>query len=135
MRIDLGIDSCVSLISLSLAVELVEGQCSISQSQWQLALAVLGNAPAPFLRRIQLCIIHGDKQHVCEDAIDQIKQLRWAALRDVAGRLTSLEGVGVVAQGTDSWIADHIWEEVEFRLRSMERNGKVLVVRRYFCML
>ena len=113
---------------------LIQGQAWIGLKQWELNIAVLNDVPTLSLRRLQFCVIFGDQQIACPDAIGQVKQFRWTALKVIISRFRNLEEIAIVTRGADEWVGDHIWQEIETSLRSLKKvNGRRLVIRRYFC--
>ena len=126
-------ESCVTLTSMTLTIELTEGHVALCQKQWEFVLALLAGIPKGSLRRIQLCVIFGNEQRICGDAIEQIKRVRWAAMRGVLARLRMLEQIALITKGEDEWIGDHIWQEVEAHLRPLRIDEQSLVVRLPFC--
>ena len=116
-------------------MELVEGQSWIGEKQWELDLGLLGHIPAQSLRRLQFCVIFGDEHCICDDAIAQVKRIRWATIRQAFGRFASLEQIAIITKGADEWMGDHIWQEIELQLRALGSNRLPTVVRRSFCIV
>ena len=126
----------MSLTSVTLTVDLVKGRREMCQKQWVLNLALLAVIPAEHLRRVQFCIILNDEHHddLCGDALEQVKQIRWIAVRDAIARFPGLEQIVLITHGADEWVGNHIWQEIEALLRPLRLNGRrSLVVRRSFC--
>lgn len=108
---------------------------SVGQRQWELNLAVLRDVPSQGLRRVQLCVIFGDDQVVCGDALEQIKRIRWRSLRDVLDRFADLVEIALVTRRVDEWTADCIWQEFEFAFRSLHMMRGISVIRNQLCIV
>lgn len=118
----LRLSSSTSMRSIALWTALFPSRAFAALQQWAANLTLLQEIPADHIARIIVGILV-DREHPCEDALEQVKQVRWGALLGVLGRFPSLRRLEVAVVEKERLVEDEIWGVLSNQLEGVRSMG------------
>ncbi|EKM58442.1 uncharacterized protein PHACADRAFT_117403 [Phanerochaete carnosa HHB-10118-sp] len=119
---ELLLASAASLDSFTLWTTLNPSGLSLTIQQWAANLALLRLVPPSHIVRIGVGVLF-DGKGFCEDALAQVKQVRWRSLLDVLDRFPALHTVEVSVVDKEGAVDDEIWVVLWEVLDSVRARG------------